>query len=98
MLIKLCPNCTSHRPIDEFLCSHVIDGKGLCRWDLTLVPPIDEEAIPLSQTSESTSAKSTLVCPNGHTVEPGDNICIECGMDLVPGVEAAMSPRPRKMN
>jgi hypothetical protein len=73
---KTCPSCTERRPHHEVFCQTALE-EGTCGWDLTNVP-ID---VPLPDVPYL-QPNTTLVCVNGHGLNPGDLMCGVCGGDI----------------
>lgn len=80
-MIRLCPNCNTERPLSEFFCEGSLPDGATCNWDLSAVPirASGSKAEPSPSTAPSMPAR---VCPNGHPVDDGDLICMECGASL----------------
>lgn len=79
-MIRFCPNCETERPLDEFFCEGELAGQP-CGWDLSGLPMRPEGWRPPSPATTNFDASATM-CVNGHSVEPGDLICGECGGDV----------------
>ena len=87
--IRVCPNCHSERPVHEVECENVTDG-GPCGWPLFDEPiqaPGATHAPPAG--APAPTAQPALVCENGHPLEGGDQLCLECGAG-----PAVLSPAP----
>jgi DNA polymerase III delta prime subunit len=104
MKIRLCPKCTTERPLTETLCRGTVQGRR-CGWDLTGVaiteagtghgPAAPTTAPPATPTAGVADNDSRPRCSNGHPVDPGDFICPRCGVDLdddTPAVHQAQPP------
>lgn len=81
--VKFCPQCRTERPISEFVCQGQLAG-GTCGWMLLNEPeqePGRRSPEPLVHAAPTRGAES-LACPNGHPVEPGDQMCTVCGLDV----------------
>ena len=76
-LYRLCPNCSSRRPLSEAYCEGV-QGEGHCQWDLLSVE-ISEEIPGQTGTAPIPSPVAQPLCANGHVLGEGDIICLECG-------------------
>jgi hypothetical protein len=87
-MIRFCPNCQTERPLHEIFCEGEIDGQA-CGWELTSEPirpegwrpqPVitREEAEPATELPANKST-SDLLCENGHPMEAGELMCLECG-------------------
>lgn len=84
-MIRFCPNCQSERSLSEIFCEGSVQGQP-CGWDLSgetvhpagwrPQPVVTQEAI--AQPS-STAPASAPVCANGHPMDAGDLMCLECG-------------------
>lgn len=71
-MIRLCPSCDTERPITETFCEGTVDGR-ICHWDLSAV-----EIRAPGRTEPPPAAPHALLCPQGHSVAPGDLICPVC--------------------
>jgi primosomal replication protein N'' len=87
-MIRRCPRCQSDRSLEEILCQGRF-GDGDCCWPLLDILPTpatahSESMEPLVETVSDTKktaadTRTALHCRNGHTLEPGDFLCLECG-------------------
>lgn len=77
--IRLCPACNSERPVNEMYCQNIIDD-NVCSWLLMNVKqtPIGGNVAIEELLLEPT----TRYCVNGHEVEGGNFMCMECGADI----------------
>lgn len=84
MKVRYCPNCHTERSIRETLCRGELEG-GRCAWDLTSIPVSHSGQRPdlFVSTNNNTVSHLSMGCPNGHSVEPGDFLCPDCGEELV---------------
>lgn len=86
LLVRLCPNCGSERPSHEFQCENVVDGCD-CGWSL-LEEPLRPAGAPVAT---PVAAGPVLpphprrFCANGHPLEDGDQLCMECGAEPASG-------------
>ena len=76
-LYRLCPNCSSRRPLSEAYCE-TVRPEGLCQWDLLSVD-ISEEIPREPEIAPIPSPVAQPLCANGHVLGEGDIICLECG-------------------
>jgi len=83
-MIRFCPNCSTERPLTEFFCEGMRDG-ATCHWDLSVVEIVQPGTSP--RPVSAALQTSGPVCPNGHSVGPGDLLCPVC--ELPVGVLAA---------
>ncbi|RYB04477.1 DUF4011 domain-containing protein [Lichenibacterium ramalinae] len=88
MLVRVCPSCGDERPVDEFVCGNELGGVP-CHW------PLADEEITEAGASAAPAVEAALApagptraCVNGHPLEAGDEMCLECGADPAPGVAA----------
>ncbi|KAB0709725.1 hypothetical protein F7O91_31790, partial [Pseudomonas aeruginosa] len=85
-MIRFCPNCQSERSLSEIFCEGSIQGQP-CGWDLSAEaihpagwrpqPVLTQEAI--APPASEPPAASAPLCANGHPLQPGDLMCLECG-------------------
>lgn len=90
-LVRICPNCRGERPVGELQCENVLDA-GICLWLLS-----DEEIREAGTSSRPTAATLPPAgrrCANGHSLEPGDEICLVCGADAGAALEERPAPFP----
>ena len=77
--VRVCPSCNGERPIQEIECENIVNGAS-CGWRL-LDEPIRASGAsrspPLSP--PALAMQPTFVCENGHLLEEGDQLCLECG-------------------
>ncbi len=87
-MIRRCPRCQTDRSLEEILCQGRF-GAGDCGWPLFDILPTPAtapgtapepapEVVPAAETTTS-DAISAPHCRNGHALEPGDFLCLECG-------------------
>lgn len=95
--VRLCPRCDTERSLDEDICAHVIDGKA-CRFPLLDIYPRASSTTPdlnapqdgmheeipadAAEAANEEAKAGGARCANGHTVEAGDVICLECGSSV----------------
>ncbi len=76
---RLCPNCGSHRPEDEMVCTNLIDGQA-CFWPLADQPLV--ERVPEDQSAPVAPPQARdRKCVNGHPMADDMEICFVCGAD-----------------
>ncbi|PAY08525.1 histidine kinase [Bradyrhizobium sp. UFLA03-84] len=90
MMIRLCPNCTTERPVTEIFCEGVVNGQT-CGWDLSAVDITAPGTTKLKPSPPLTSQSKDPTCRNGHQGSPGDLVCGVCGEPIV---ESAEQPSP----
>lgn len=86
--VKLCPNCGSERPGDEFQCENVVGGAE-CGWSL-----LDEPLRPAGGAAPSPPSQVGRSCMNGHALEDGDQLCMTCGAGPADAVDPAGAIAP----
>ena len=91
-LVRLCPNCRTERPVSELSCEGPLDGNA-CNWDLTNEPVIQAGGAP-AQAPEPPPVPVGRRCLNGHSLDPGDEICLICGLDPAPDTAAPDTGAP----
>ena len=81
-LVRRCPNCGSDRLVSELFCENICNGIQ-CLWDLAGIEIRQEGATtePATPTGPSAAIKR---CVNGHVMDAGDEMCLECGADFAP--------------
>ena len=87
-MIRRCPRCQSDRSLEEILCQGRF-GDGDCGWPLLDILPTpatahSESMEPLVETvsdikTKAAGTRTAKHCRNGHKLEPGDFLCLECG-------------------
>lgn len=87
-MIRRCPRCQTDRSLEEILCRGRF-GDGDCGWPMfdilpspATTPGEDTEvaAEPAAAPGAANQVPSTgLHCRNGHALEPGDFLCMDCG-------------------
>ncbi len=103
-MIRFCPNCQSERSLSEIFCEGSIQGQP-CGWDLSAEaihpagwrpqPVLTQEAI--APPASEPPAASAPLCANGHPLQPGDLMCLECGAAPAEGplpMQAEATPQP----
>jgi primosomal replication protein N'' len=110
-LVRYCPNCDTERPAHELFCSGMMDGRrcGYALADLDVVPRGASQPRPTAGPEVPPGpepirpASDGPRCPNGHPVEPGDQLCLICGAavtgevvrpGIAPANEASETPTP----
>jgi primosomal replication protein N'' len=90
-MIRFCPSCRSERSLGEVACGGLVEGQ-LCGWDLSDVPirPAGSGALPAQTVPRAVPAHNT--CSNGHSLSPGDIVCVECGLE--PQTATPATPPP----
>lgn len=81
-MIRFCPKCKTERSLAEMFCDGTVEGRP-CDWDLSQEPPRQPGWLPAPAPVAEPIPDPTGLCPNGHSVEPGDLLCGQCGADLV---------------
>ena len=96
-MIRFCPNCHTERGLHELFCEGDI-GSHPCGWDLA-GEPIHADgwrpSIVRTQDDVSEAPHDTRVdalCTNGHPLEPGDLMCLQCGAEPAATSPAAIPP------
>lgn len=81
-LKKVCPKCGFGNDPSEMFCVNIFDGDQ-CGFSIALTPITSPRAI--SPDGAEPDAPDTSVasrrCANGHAMDEGDAVCIECGAD-----------------
>jgi primosomal replication protein N'' len=75
--VKICPRCHQERRPNEMSCESVVDGME-CRFPLEDVEIRVAGSGPIAG---PTTAAPAGTCANGHSIEPGDEVCLICGAD-----------------
>ena len=96
--VKPCPRCGSLRPADEVVCLNTFHDQR-CNWSLFDVLPVPADAASSTPPTQSSvvlsvvnaAAATANRCRNGHTLEPGEFMCMVCGEPATPN--AAPPPR-----
>lgn len=93
LMIRLCLNCNTERPITEIFCEGTFNGHT-CGWDLSAVDITAPGAAKLRRSEAPPPGVPR--CRNGHQASPGDFICSVCGETMVePGaVPSPDAPEP----
>lgn len=89
LMIRLCPNCNTERPVTEIFCEGTLNGQN-CGWDLSAVD-ITSPGAPGPRPNSPEVAPSQPTCRNGHQGSPGDLICSVCGEPII---EPGETPSP----
>lgn len=90
-MIRFCPNCRTERPPSETFCEGEVEG-STCDWPLSSQPLRPEGWRPETAAPAAPVSTPAPRCVNGHTVDPGDIMCAECGGDIADGGDGAGSP------
>ena len=89
--IRVCPQCGTERPASEILCESLL-AHGPCHWPLS-----DEEirvqggVTPLPPQVPA-APPAAFRCTNGHALDAGEQLCLECGASLAEEVSTPPSP------
>ncbi|MVV47531.1 DUF4011 domain-containing protein [Pseudomonas sp. PB120] len=97
-MIRFCPNCKTERSLHEMFCEGSIRDQP-CGWDLAGEPihpdgwrpqaiVTQESIVDVSPAQDNVPA---LVCENGHQMDDGDLMCLECGGTLAQAVAPSVS-------
>ncbi|HUF61055.1 MAG TPA: AAA domain-containing protein [Verrucomicrobiales bacterium] len=87
-MIRRCPRCQTDRSLEEILCQGRFGDRD-CGWPLFDILPTSaaEPTKPADPVVPAEPAKDdapgSLLCCNGHVLEPGDFLCLECGEPAV---------------
>ncbi|AOL08410.1 AAA domain-containing protein [Burkholderia contaminans] len=91
-MMRFCPNCRTERSVDEWYCAGTV-GDAVCNWDLSGVPIRangwrPQDVVTVETVSQQVAADApgsamppSLSCTNGHPMNDGDLMCLECGAD-----------------
>jgi len=91
-MMRFCPNCKTERSVEEWFCEGVVDEEA-CRWDLSALPIRADGDLPRDVVTreeagqgpaEPLAPSAALACTNGHPLNEGDLMCLECGADPLP--------------
>ncbi|MGX1350422.1 hypothetical protein AB7M49_003998 [Bradyrhizobium elkanii] len=93
MMIRLCPNCTTERPVTEIFCEGTLNGQT-CGWDLSTVDITPRGATRPKPNPPVNPSASIPICRNGHQGSPGDLICSVCGEPIIERQEAPSPAEP----
>ena len=87
-MMRFCPNCQTERSLQEIFCEGTINGQP-CGWDLSAVTISEAGWRPQSvvTVNDVLPQNHVALCVNGHIMEAGDLICMECGADLAETTE-----------
>lgn len=82
-MMRFCPNCQTERSLHEIFCEGTINDEP-CGWDLSSVTICETGWRPQSVVTVNDVLPEITVshCVNGHIMDTGDLICMECGADL----------------
>jgi primosomal replication protein N'' len=89
---RLCPNCGSKRSITETVCENTVEGR-ICAWSLTDVEISEEGAQGPAPAPNPDPRPTGQRCVNGHPMEAGDEICLQCGADVARQPPRGTAPR-----
>src|SRR5689334_2186344 len=78
LMIRLCPNCNTERPVTEIFCEGTWNGQT-CGWDLSTVDIASPGASRPSSKPSAAPSHGISTCRNGHPGSPGDLVCAVCG-------------------
>lgn len=103
LYIRICPACRSERPLNEDECLNIIEPAQECRFPLLDINPSplrakDNNPVSPTETIDAANGANGLeqepkdpkiegLCPNGHTVEADDVLCLTCGARIVSSLE-----------
>lgn len=96
-MIRFCPNCHTERGLHELFCEGEV-GAHSCGWDLAGEPIHADGWRPQivrtqDQVSEAThDVRVDALCSNGHALEAGDLMCLQCGAEPAAVDGPAMPP------
>lgn len=82
-MIRYCPNCNTARPVQEMFCEGSVDQHP-CNWDLAGEPIHADGWRPqVIHTLDKLPPTDTppahgIACENGHAMNPGDLMCLQC--------------------
>lgn len=87
-MMRFCPNCQTERAAPELICEGMVLGRA-CNWDLAGEPIHETGWLPqpvvtkeaLVRQESSGTATGTLRCVNGHPMQPGDLMCLDCSAE-----------------
>ncbi|WP_456777413.1 AAA domain-containing protein [Bradyrhizobium sp. USDA 3315] len=93
MMIRLCPNCTTERPVTEIFCEGSLNGQT-CGWDLSAVDITAPGTTRPKATPPLSTPSKDPTCRNGHQGSPGDLVCGVCGEPIIERAEPPSSTEP----
>ncbi|WP_273548210.1 protein kinase domain-containing protein [Xenorhabdus khoisanae] len=86
-MMRFCPYCQTERSLTEIFCEGHISTQP-CGWDLSAEPihksgwrPQPPNSTPTVEFADAVLQEHIYVCVNGHPMEEGDLICLQCGED-----------------
>lgn len=87
-MMRFCPNCKTERSVQEWFCEGIVDNAP-CNWELSAIAIRENGYRPQELVTEEDkeqrqrilSASSILRCANGHLMNQGDLMCLDCGAD-----------------
>lgn len=96
-LVKICPLCGHVNDPSEFYCQGTDSGGEICGYPLfdvesttegaSAAPAVPPRPEPVEAAPQSAPSPALRLCLNGHSMEPGDAICLQCGSDPAPASE-----------
>jgi hypothetical protein len=92
-LVRVCPQCGTERPALEILCENLL-AHGPCQWPLS-----DEELrvpgeVVTREPETPVGTAQGLRCVNGHAIDAGDQLCLECGASITETASTITRPTP----
>ncbi|UCZ85726.1 AAA domain-containing protein [Pseudomonas sp. L5B5] len=113
-MIRFCPHCKTERPLQELFCEGTVDQHP-CNWDLAGEPiradgwrpqaivtqdTMAQDGLPQATSAPADNTPQGLLCTNGHPMDAGDLMCLECDAppagaiapDAPPADTAAVTP------
>ncbi|MCD9127658.1 AAA domain-containing protein [Luteimonas fraxinea] len=86
--MRFCPNCQTERGLHEIFCEGTVQDRP-CQWDLAGEPihapgwrPQPVVTLHTQATGDAQALDTeTPRCGNGHPMQPGDLMCLECGAE-----------------
>lgn len=89
-MMRFCPNCKTERSVEEWFCDGVVNNAP-CQWELSGLPikelgwrpqeVVTEERVAQLQIAP-VDVSTDVRCANGHAMNQGDLMCLECGADV----------------
>ncbi len=87
-MMRFCPNCRTERELFEIFCEGTVQDR-VCNWDLAgetihesgWQPQAVVTRDALQNEAPPESVSSELLCTNGHPMQPGDLMCLECSAE-----------------
>jgi len=88
-MMRFCPNCQTERALHEIFCEGTVQDRA-CGWDLAgesiheagwrPQPVVTRHALAEQESPDDIGA-GTLRCANGHAMQSGDLMCLECSAE-----------------